>query len=90
MRLDRYYLRRILSNLDLVGRSVSGANLENCLTAELRDGFPVRYKFGNQYLLSNLIDPKNALDLTPLTRDLQAPHDCDASPLPRNRYYRYE
>jgi hypothetical protein len=69
---------------------VSGDHLEKCLTEEFRRSYPVRYRFGNQYLLSNLIDPKNALDLTMLARDLRAPHDCDPAPLPKSRYFRYE
>ena len=69
---------------------VSGDHLEKCLTEDFRRSYPVRYQFGNQYLLSNLIDPKNALDLTVLARDLRAPHDCDPAPLPKSRYIRYE
>lgn len=68
---------------------VAGSNLRDCLPEAARALYPVRYRFGNQYLLSRLILPEEALDLTPLARELRAPLDCGPVPLPRDRYHRY-
>lgn len=66
---------------------ISGSNLEKCIPEEMSKAYPVRYQFGNQYLLSRIIAPSQATDLTPLMRDLQAPSDCEATPIPKSRYF---
>lgn len=69
---------------------VAGSNLRDCLDERVRHAYPVRYRFGNQYLLSSVIPLRDALDLTPLARSLRAPLDCAPVPLPQDRYHRYE
>ncbi len=56
---------------------VSGENKDKCLSESLRAPYSVTYQFGNQYLLSRIMDPKLVTDLTPLARDLKAPLDCE-------------
>lgn len=55
---------------------VSGPNLTDCINEKNRREFPVIYQFGNQYLLSAIIDAGAPIDLTPLLQELEAPNDC--------------
>jgi len=71
---------------------VSGEHYPQCVRDAAKQ-YPVRYLFGNQFLLSRVVPPQgvdSVIDLTALARDLQAPLDCEASALPKNRYYRYQ
>lgn len=55
---------------------VAGPNLEKCIAPDKRKKFPVAYRFLNQYLLSSIIDPDSAIDLTPFAKELRAAPDC--------------
>ena len=69
---------------------IFGKNRSACLSAENQTRFATHLQFGNQFLLSDLLPRDKVGDLTPLARELRAPLDCGAAPLPKNRYYRYE
>jgi hypothetical protein len=66
---------------------VTGKNLNGCLKSEALKQYPVKYKFGRQYLLSRLISPEQATDLTPLVRELKPPVNGKKADLPRGLYF---
>jgi hypothetical protein len=68
---------------------IAGENFEHCLSADARARFPRVFLSGNQYLLTRRIPVAATVDLTPLERELRAPVDCAAAPLPRDRYHAY-
>jgi len=69
----------------------SGAQPFECLDQVDQTLYPERYRFGNQYLLGKTpVTPQKIFDFTPQLRELKAPVDGKASPLPIDIYYRYE
>jgi len=65
---------------------VSGPHLEKCIQEEILSLFPGKVQFGNQTLLSRKLGRDQLLDLTPLAGELRAQMDCQAPPLPEDRY----
>lgn len=57
-----------------------------CLDSRALQGFKKIVRFGNQFLLSRQIPHDAETDLTPLARELKATIDCNAAPLPKDRY----
>ena len=68
---------------------VSGDHLERCLSPQNTARYPVKFRFGNQWLLSRVMTQDQATDLTVLERELKAPLQCDPVEFPKNRYHRY-
>ena len=66
---------------------VTGKNLNGCLKPEVLTQYPVKYKFGRQYLLSRVISPEQATDLTPLVRELKPPVNGKSPDLPHHLYF---
>ena len=64
-------------------------SLENCLDQDAHASFSSSFQLGSQFLLSRLIPVTQKVDLTPLERELRAPLDCQAAPLPKDRYHSY-
>lgn len=66
---------------------VTGKNLATCFHAETLKKYPIQYRFGRQYLLSRIVPEKEALNLTPLARELKPPHGCVSVDYPKNIYF---
>ncbi len=66
---------------------VSGKNFHDCFSVDQLKQYPVQYKFGRQHLLSKIIPEKDALDLTPLARELKPLRKGVVAEYPRDPYF---
>ncbi len=69
---------------------VAESKLQECVPPSQAALYPTHYRVGDQWLLSRVVPPGAALDLTALERELKAVPDCEVSALPKDRYHRYE
>lgn len=65
---------------------LSQSSYQNCLADVERSKYKTIYKYGHQLLLTSIDIPRAVFDLTPLSRELQAPLGCEAAPISKNRY----
>ncbi|MGZ3696951.1 MAG: ArnT family glycosyltransferase [Bdellovibrionota bacterium] len=60
---------------------------DNCPSDPWRSRFPAALRVGSAVLRTDRIETSPVVDLTSLARELRAPTDCVAAPLPHNRYF---